>query len=181
MTAATRALVMVLLAVGLLASSACTSTGGTPNQGRGGTTRLSTPAGATAVPWKRIRVPAAQAHQAPLADEPIVLTLHADGVAKQGRILRFVVRIANTGDEPVPLEPCPAYRVQYLPHVETGLLNCGEAPSAITAHGHLDFEMRVRVPSLGRPAIGGAHTLLWQLGGEGFEGRTVQTDVRLDP
>jgi hypothetical protein len=174
-----RALVIAPLAVGVLGFSGCTSARDTHDSG--GTTHAATQTGSEPVPWKSIQVTDGQPHQPPLAGAPITLTLLADGDARQGQSFKFAVRIANTGDQPVSLQPCPAYRVQYLPHIETGMLNCNEAPSAIPPHAYVDFKMRVHVLTLGRPDIGGHYTLLWQLGGEGYEGKTVKTNVRLDP
>ncbi len=114
----------------------------------------------------------------PLAGQPIALQLIAPEQARQGERLRFVVRIQNLGSEPVSLNPCPYYRVQYLPHVETGYLNCEEAPDSIPPRSHLDFKMEVSVLRLERN-VGGTYRLLWQLGGEGAEGKTVTTPVEL--
>lgn len=117
----------------------------------------------------------------PLAGEPIHLRLIVHEKARRGEPLKFIVRIANEGSEPVSLEPCPYYRVQYLPRVETGYLNCAQAPDAIPAKSHLDFAMQINVPPRGdAPAdLGGTNDLLWQLGGEGAEGETVTTPVKL--
>ncbi|QLQ10228.1 MAG: hypothetical protein HZY75_07340 [Nocardioidaceae bacterium] len=114
----------------------------------------------------------------PLAGQPISLQLIVDERARRGEPLKFIVRIANLGSEPVPLAPCPYYRVQYLPHVETGYLNCDQAPDAIPPQSHLDFAMQINVQRL-QPGIGGTYDLLWQLGGEGAEGKTVRTPVEL--
>lgn len=114
----------------------------------------------------------------PLAGRPLDLRLIVREQARPGEPLRFVVRITNLGAEPVPLTPCPYYRVQYLPHVESGYLNCAAAPDAIPAHGHLDFAMQIEVLRV-KQDLGGRYDLLWQLGGEGAEGRTVTTPVEL--
>jgi len=162
-----RALVIAPLAVGVLGFSGCTSARDTPVHSSGGRTHAATQSGSEPVPWKSIQVTPGQGLQPPLAGAPITLTLLADGAARQGQAFKFAVRIANTGDQPVAQQPCPAYRVQYLPHIETGMLNCNEAPSAIPPHAYVDFKMRVHVLTLGRPDIGGVCcTLLWQLGGE---------------
>jgi hypothetical protein len=175
-----RALIVGSLGVGLLVLSGCTSEGDGPENDPSGPTQAATGTGSEAVPWKHIQVRAGQNSQPPLAGRSIALKLLADGSARPGRDYWFTVRIANTGDQPISLDPCPAYRVQYLLQVETGLLNCGEAPSEIPPGGHTDFEMRIHVLRLGKD-IGGRYTLLWQLGGEGFEGKTVKTKVPLDP
>jgi hypothetical protein len=114
----------------------------------------------------------------PLAGQPIDLQLIVHEQARRGKPLRFIVRIANLGSEPVSLKPCPYYRVQYLPHVETGYLNCAQSPDAIPPESHLDFAMQIDVLRLERD-VGGTYDLLWQLGGEGAEGKTVTTPVEL--
>jgi hypothetical protein len=176
------ALVIGPLALGLLVFSGCSSGRDPGSQDGGGMTGAATHTEWGAVPWKAIQVTTGHTHRPPLAGAPIALKLLAGaGAAKQGQVFKFAVRIANTGDQPVSLQPCAAYRVQYLPHVETGLLNCSAAPPAIPAHGHVDFEMQERVPNLGKPTVGGHYTLLWQLGGEGYEGKTVRATLRLEP
>lgn len=114
----------------------------------------------------------------PLAGEPIELQLIVDDPARVGEPLRFIVRIANLGSVPVSLDPCPYYRVQYLTTVETGYLNCDQSPGAIPADGHLDFAMQIGSPAV-KLGTGGTYDLLWQLGGEGAEGKTVTTPVEL--
>ncbi|MFA6299270.1 MAG: hypothetical protein WCS84_16915 [Nocardioides sp.] len=119
----------------------------------------------------------------PLAGEPIDLQLIVDQKARAGEPLAFIVRIANEGSEPVSLDPCPYYRMQYLTTVETGYLNCDRAPDSIPAESHLDFEMQIGSPAV-KPGTGGTYDLLWQFGGEGAEGaegETVTTPVELAP
>jgi len=138
----------------------------------------STTAGPTPVPWKRI--PARwTGTQPPLAGELITLELIAAGRARQGQPYPFLVRIGNSGDEPVSLAPCPTFRMQYLPHVEVGSLNCEEAPAAISPGEHLDFQMQIDVIDLQLPKVTGSYVLLWQFGGEGFEGATARQRVQL--
>ena len=131
------------------------------------------------VPWKRIQAGRWSGNQPPLAGEPITLELMTAGPARQGHPYPFIVRIGNSGGEPVSLEPCPAFRMQYLPHVEVGSLNCEAAPDAISPGEHVDFQMQIDVLDLGLPRVTGFYVLLWQLGGEGFEGKTARKRVRL--
>jgi hypothetical protein len=137
----------------------------------------------TSVPWRRIEKGSWPYPEPPLAGSPITLRLLTDGPARQGRPYAFVIRIGNVGDEAVSLRPCPAYRAQYLPHVEVGYLNCEAAPDAIPPGGYLDFEMQIDVLDLDEPnrPLRGAYELLWLLGGEGFEGKSVHESVRLVP
>lgn len=114
----------------------------------------------------------------PLAGEPIDLQLIVEEKARRGEPLKFIVRIANEGSEPVSLDPCPYYRMQYMTTVQTGYLNCDEAPDSIPAEGHLDFAMKIASPAV-KPGTGGTYDLLWQLGGEGAEGETVTAPVEL--
>jgi len=99
-------------------------------------------------------------------DAPISLQLLTSGRAVKGERYKFVVRISNSSDAPVPLTPCPYYRVQYLPQVEGGYLNCAAAPDAIPAGGHVDFAMEMGVLQ-GDPELGGTYDLLWQLAARG--------------
>jgi hypothetical protein len=151
------------------------------NQG----TKGSSPAGPDrdhVVPWAQIPGPAPHTKDGalpPLDGKPITLSLITRGKAVQGERYKFVVRITNTSGTPVALEPCPYYRVQYLPYVETGYLNCAGAPAAIPANGHVDFGMEIAVPTIGK-YLGGTYKLLWELGGEGTEGRSAQASLELE-
>jgi hypothetical protein len=120
-----RSLSVVASALYLAAASGCSSvrdeslpkpTDATSlTSGSGSTTAEPTP-----VQWKRI--PARwTGTQPPLAGEPITLELIAAGQARQGQPYPFLLRIGNSGDEPVSLVPCPTFRMQYLPHVEVGV------------------------------------------------------------
>jgi hypothetical protein len=58
----------------------------------------------------------------------------------------FVVELANTGAEPVDLEPCPAYSLGFgeegTADFFESYLNCDDAPSQIASGQSLRFEMR---------------------------------------
>jgi hypothetical protein len=131
------------------------------------------------VPWRPI--PAQPLSSVPLADDPVSVRLVMDDHphTKQGTRFAFVVRLLNRGGHAVPLTPCPAYRVQFNKVVEVGTLNCAEAPSRIPSHGHIDFDMQVWVQRRGWAILPQVEELLWQLGGEGYEGQFARTDVRM--
>lgn len=165
---------VALLGVTLLAATATLAPDGTGHSPAGDRTP-------TVIPWASSPPapdPMPPGSPVPLAGEPIEVQLIVEQRARRGQRLSFIARIANTGAEPVSLDPCPYYRARYLQHVETGSLNCDRAPDSIPAHGHLDFEMQIAVPAaLGSAA--GDHELSWQLGGEGAEGETATAMVEL--
>jgi hypothetical protein len=98
---------------------------------------------------------------------------------EQGTRFAFVVRLLNHGADAIPLTPCPVYRVQFNKVVEAGTLNCAAAPSSLPAHGHIDFDMQVWVQRRGIAILPQEEELLWQLGGEGYEGRLARADIRM--
>jgi hypothetical protein len=95
--------------------------------------------------------------------------------AQLGTRFTFIVRLLNRCGRDVTLEPCPTYRAGLEKVVEVGTLNCRDAPRVKAAHGHIDFAMQVRVAAA--PAV--AVPLVWQLGGEGYEGATATAAVRV--
>jgi hypothetical protein len=126
------------------------------------------------VPWRSSA--AGPLSAVPLGLQPVsVRVLTGNGPARHGTRFSFVVRLLNRGGRDVALEPCPAYRVGLQKVVEVGTLNCGDAPRVIAAHGHVDFAMQVRVAAA--PAV--AVPLVWQLGGEGYEGVTATAAIRV--
>jgi len=135
-----------------------------------------------AVPWKA-NMPGPRPSPdlaTPLDGKPIVVSLRLPAYRPQSSPdtarYEFVVRLSNTGDAPISLERCPFYRVQFVKDVETGYLNCDEAPDAIPAAGHVDFAMEAPAHDAELLARGGGtgFGLLWQLGTEGAEGMTAR-------
>jgi hypothetical protein len=141
---------------------------------------LSSPptAPSTPVPWVSTSAPPLDVDRlsTPLAGQPVAVTLMVREPGRHGERLHFTVRLTNAGNRPIPLQPCPHYRVQLIKVVESGYLNCAAAPSAIPAKGHVVFAMTVRV-NAPPPLVVGRGELLWQLGGEGTEGATAVAEI----
>lgn len=98
----------------------------------------------------------------PLSGKPVAASLilppyQPDGSGRYS----FTVRLSNRGAEPLPLEPaCPFYRTAFETEVESGYLNCADAPSAIPVGGHVDFAMQVPAQARGV----GPYRVTWDLG-----------------
>lgn len=127
------------------------------------------------VPWRALTPgpkPSADL-RTPLAGEPVSVGLDLPEYRAGESRYRFVVRLSNTGSEPVSLDPCPFYRVTFQREIETGYLNCEEAPGSIPARGYVDLEMTV--PAW--PILNGPYGLSWELGAEGAEGASARGSV----
>ena len=78
-----------------------------------------------------------------------------------GDLVRFTVRLTNPTNDPIPLHPCPVYRMaidgQGEPMDEWHRLHC-EAASEIGPHRHVDFAMQKASPD-------GCCSILWFLWG----------------
>jgi len=99
-----------------------------------------------------------------LAPEPpnrfnsLETTIEAPQPARPGETLEYVVRLRNSGDDEVALEPCPGFRQLLSPWTETSeikpgkpiaygdwRLNCDPVP-ILAPGGAVRFAMRIEVP-----------------------------------
>jgi hypothetical protein len=136
--------------------------------------RTGSSSSAQPVPWQSSE--AGPLSAVPLGLQPVsVRMLTGNRPARHGTRFTFIVRLLNRGGRDAALEPCPTYRVGLQKVVEVGTLNCRDAPRVIAAHGHIDFAMQVRVAAAPAAAV----PLMWQLGGEGYEGATATAVVRV--
>lgn len=90
---------------------------------------------------------------------------HLQYDARAGSVLRYEVRIRNTGSQPYTFRVCPAYQESLVVGrpgvlVETHLLNCAGART-FEPHEARVFEMRIRVP---RSAAGQHSPIFFSLG-----------------
>jgi hypothetical protein len=148
-----------LLAAASVALAGCTAGSGVPE-----TESSSPPAVDSVVPWAAIAVPDdGPVLPAALLSDDLAVEVISDGVSQPGPRFHFVVRLTNTDSQPIPLRPCPSYRVQLQKVVEAGTLNCAGGPASIPANGHVDYAMEV---GINPHVLMTAAPLLWQLGGE---------------
>lgn len=99
-----------------------------------------------------------------------------------GSELRYVVELRNTGEDPVPLEPCPPYYQAWgesgFSVSRTSYLNCDEAPPDIPPGGRLRFEMRLPIEE--REAVHVVGSIVWYLGSPEGERADVSTATVTD-
>jgi len=113
--------------------------------------------------------PAEPPDAAPPPWSVLTTSVQAPSVAVAGVTLRYFVTVRNPTDQPVPLDPCPAYVQRLFSGNATladgrFLLNCPAAPT-IPAGGSVTFEMLVDIPS---DAPAGPGILFWA--GDGVYG-----------
>jgi hypothetical protein len=98
---------------------------------------------------------------APLAEAGVTAWLHAPAKVRSGDDLHYVVTLANPGDQPVPLTPCPVYTQEFGNGPQVLTLNCAEAPASLPAHGSVSFAMTIAAGQFG--AKTGLFELHWQI------------------
>jgi hypothetical protein len=112
-------------------------------------------------PWHRLR-PVAGAVDEPLA--VLRLEIAPPEPVRRGESLHFVVTVANPGDEPVALDPCPNYqtRIDDAPVKAVGVHELHCAVRAIPGHSSVRFAMELPIPDY--TTFTGSATLVWILG-----------------
>jgi hypothetical protein len=131
------------------------------------------------IPWRQTAsVDVKDAEASSFGKDSVRLELVANNQASKGERYQFVVVVHNTTTHAISMHPCPTYRVQYLLIVETGHLNCQDAPAEIPGGSQLKLEAEVGVQDI--PEVrGGSYPLLWQFGGEAHEGATAVAQIGL--
>lgn len=93
---------------------------------------------------------------APAPESPLTVTVDEPEAPEPGGTLAFTVTLANGGEEPVPLDPCPIYWVSYgesgTAVFLTNELNCDEAPAEVGLGEDLRFAVEMELPADEIPA-----------------------------
>lgn len=129
------------------------------------------------VSWDRIQVPSGGVRLAKDLQRggALRVKLIVDGKAEPNSQFPFTVRLKNVSSDWVPLNPCPPYRTSLVKVLESGMLNCSDAPEGIAPNGAVDFSMEVEAARYLRGLDDAL--LVWQLGSERNEGPSAATGV----
>jgi hypothetical protein len=127
----------------------------------------------------RFFVPQPEQPEQPTPPQRLSAAFEAPDGVIAGTTLVYVVDLANRSDQPVPLDPCPAYiqaapRPSAVKDIET--LNCAPA-GPIPARGTVRFEMRMPIPA-DTPA--GELEIFWSLIGPELEA-AASVDIAVTP
>ncbi len=95
----------------------------------------------------------------------MAVKLEAPSRAQAGQVLGYAVTLQNEGQQPLALDPCPAYTVAVGNGDAVGgayeqlLLNCDAAPASIAVGASVRFELQLPVPA----DVQGKAVLRWDL------------------
>lgn len=123
----------------------------------------------------RFYVPEPEQPEPPSPLRSLTAAIEAPDNVTAGSTLGYVVDLTNRSNQPVPLEPCPAYLQAAplpTPVKDIEALNCAAAGS-LPAHGTVRFEMRMPIPA---DAPAGEVKIFWELIGPDLA-RVASVDI----
>ena len=127
----------------------------------------------------RFYVPQPDQSEPPTPLQQLTVVLETPDSVTAGTTLVYVVDLTNHADQPVPLDPCPAYiQAAELPTPVKDIeaLNCAPLGS-VPARGTVRFEMRMPIPA-NTPA--GELKIFWDLIGPELAS-AASLDIRVTP